>query len=220
MKKTIKKILKEIVFSKERAEKLKSDYNWRYSQNLPTKDDGSNFIGGKIFTFITPERTETIDGKTKTFSGFKYIVEIEEYKYDFFIISFYPKLQPEFHSKQSKLATIGATHSDKYSFRTNEKITLKILSIMIDEIERILSERPNASFAYFGAPDKKTGTDEDIENTKRVRVYNNALGEHFKETHELLSEEKFSGSILINREVKDVHPEIIDYYLDILMSHL
>jgi hypothetical protein len=220
MRDVIRKILREISFSKEGAKKIKSDYNWRYAQNLPTKDDGGNFVGGKIFTFITPERTEMVDGEPKTYSGFKYIVEIEEYKYDFFIISFYPKLQPGFHSRQSKLASMGLEYKDKYSYRTNEKITLKILSIMISEIERILSERPNSSFAYFGAPDRKTGADEDMENTKRVRVYNNALGEHFKSSHELQSEEKFSGSILINRKVKEVHPEIIDYYLDILMSHL
>ena len=53
----------------------------------------------------------------KTYSGFKYIVEIEEYKYDFFIISFYPKLQPGFHSRQSKLASMGLEYRDKYSYR-------------------------------------------------------------------------------------------------------
>jgi hypothetical protein len=220
MKELIRKILNEITFSKERADQLKKDYGWRYSQNLAKKDRSENFVKGKIFTFVTPERTEIVNGEEKTFSGFKYIVEIEEYKYDFFIISFYPKLPPSFHMRQSKLSSWGSEYTDKYSYKTNEKITIKILSLMISEIEKILSEKPNASFAYFGAADKKTGSDEDIENTKRVRIYNNALANHFKSTHELKSEEKFSGSILINKKVKEKYPEIIDYYLDILMSHL
>ena len=87
-------------------------------------------------------------------------------------------------------------------------------------MKKILSEKPYSSFGYFGAPDYKTGEDDDMFNTKRVRVYNGLLNGEFSETHKIVSNPRFSGSVLLNREVLKEYPKFEKYCIDILESHL
>lgn len=111
----------------------------------------------------------------------------------------------------------GQDYKDKYSYRTNENIPIKILGVMVEHIRDIFNKDPYAS---FGAPDIKSDNDEDIFDTQRFRVYNAKLSREFGKTHELVTEREFSGALLINKEVEKEHPEIVDYGLDILQSHL
>jgi hypothetical protein len=46
------------------------------------------------------------------------------------------------------------------------------------------------------------------------------LNKEFGSTHELISEERFSGSLFLNKEVLAEYPEIVDYGRDVLISHL
>jgi hypothetical protein len=213
MRDLIRRILNEVTFSQERAEELKKKFGWRYVQTNRPKG-GAKYKSVRIYTFTTPK-------KFKESAGFKYIVAIEEYDYDYFIISFKPKLNKDFYVKQYRLQSTGSKYYDAYSFLTKENIPLQILSLMISEMKEILKSKPYSSFGYFGAADVKTGNDDlDMFNTKRVRVYNQLLSDEFKQTHKIVSDKRFSGSVLLNREVLDEYPDFEQYCIDILESHL
>jgi hypothetical protein len=151
---------------------------------------------------------------------FKYIVEVEEYNNHFYLVSFYPKLNKDWYDKQLTKKMYGQDYKDKYSYRTNENIPIKILGVMVEHIRDIFNKDPYASFGYFGAPDIKSDNDEDIFDTQRFRVYNTKLSREFGKTHKLVAEREFSGALLINKEVEKQHPEIVNYGLEILKSHL
>ena len=204
MRELIRMVLNEINFSQEYADKLKNKFGWRFVQTTNPRSD-KKYKKLHIYTFKSPK--------------YKYNVHIEEYEYDYYLISFFPKLNKDFYVKQSKLGSAGQKHYDEYTYLTKENIPLKILSLMVSEMKNILSEKPYASFGYFGAPDYKTGEDDDMFNTKRVRVYNGLLLGEFNKTHKIVSDPRFSGSVLINREVLQEYPEFEKYCIDILESH-
>ena len=91
---------------------------------------------------------------------------------------------------------------------------------MMGQMKEILKDKPYASFGYFGAPDIKTGEDDDLFNTKRVRVYNQMIYDTFSDTHKIISDPTFSGSVIINKEVLKEYPYFKKYCLDILETHL
>jgi hypothetical protein len=213
MRDLIRNLLNEIKFSQEKADEHKNKFGWRYVQtNKPRYD--AKYKNVRVYTFHTPK-------KYKETAGFKYIVNIEEYDYDYFIISFHPKLNKDFYVRQARLANANQKYLDQYSFLTRENIPLQILSLMISEMKNIIKEKPFASFGYFGAADVKTGDpNEDMFNTRRVRVYNQLISDEFKETHKVISDPTFSGSVILNREVMSEFPNFEKYCLDILETHL
>jgi hypothetical protein len=205
MRSLIKKILNEIKFSQERAEELKNKFGWRFVQSQRPKS-GKKYEKLHIYTFKTPK--------------YKYNVHIEQYEYDFYLISFFPKLNKDFYAKQSILGAMGREHYDEYSYLTKENIPLQIITLLISEMKEILKEKPYASFGYFGAPNVKTGEDEDLFNTKRVRIYNNIIYNELSNTHKVVSDPTFSGSLILNKEVLEEYPLYEKYCMDILVSHL
>jgi len=205
LKRKIRKILNEIKFSQERADELRDKFGWRYVQSVNPKSD-KVYNKLRIYTFKTPK--------------YKYIVHIEEYDYDYFLISFFPKLNSDFFIKQQKLASMGKKYYDEYSYLTKENIPLKILTLLVSEMKNILNDKPYSSFGYFGAPDYKMGEQTDLFNTKRVRIYNELLNGEFSNTHIVRSLERFSGGLILNKEVLEEYPELETYSEDILKSHL
>jgi len=205
MREKIKELLNEIKFSQERADELKQKFGWRFVQSANPKRD-KKYQKLHIYTFRTPK--------------YKYIVHIEEYEYDYYLISFFPKLNKDFYAKQSILGAMGREHYDEYSYLTKENIPLQIITLLISEMKEILKEKPYASFGYFGAPNIKTGEDEDLFNTKRVRIYNNIIYNELSNTHKVVSDPTFSGSLILNKEVLEEYPLYENYCMDILVSHL
>jgi hypothetical protein len=205
MREKIKELLNEIKFSQERADELKQKFGWRFVQSANPKS-GKSYQKLHIYTFRTPK--------------YKYIVHIEEYEYDYYLISFFPKLNKDFYAKQSILGAMGREHYDEYSYLTKENIPLQIITLLISEMKEILKEKPYASFGYFGAPNVKTGEDEDLFNTKRVRIYNNIIYNELSNTHKVVSDPTFSGSLILNKEVLEEYPLYENYCMDILVSHL
>jgi hypothetical protein len=205
LQKKIKRILNEIKFSQEQADELRDKFGWRYVQTERPKSD-SKYKSLRVYTFHTPK--------------YKYIVHIEEYEYDYFLISFFPKLNTDFYVRQQRLADRGQKFHDKYSYQTKENIPFKIFSLLVSEIKNILKDHPYASVGYFGAPDYKLGEETDLFNTKRVRIYNQLLSDEFNQTHTVKSELEFSGGIVLNREVLNEYPNLEMYCRDILQSHL
>ena len=96
---------------------------------------------------------------------------------------------------------MGREHFDEYSYLTKENIPLQIITLLVSEMKQILNKKPYASFGYFGAPNVKTGEDEDLFNTKRVRIYNNIIYSELSNTHKVISDPTFSGSLILNKEV-------------------
>jgi hypothetical protein len=205
MREKIKELLNEIKFSQERADELKQKFGWRFVQSANPKS-GKSYQKLHIYTFRTPK--------------YKYNVHIEEYEYDYYLISFFPKLNKDFYAKQSILGAMGREHYDEYSYLTKENIPLQIITLLISEMKEILKEKPYASFGYFGAPNVKTGEDEDLFNTKRVRIYNNIIYNELSNTHKVVSDPTFSGSLILNKEVLEEYPSYENYCMDILVSHL
>jgi len=205
MRDLIKTFLNEIKFSQERADELKKKFGWRFVQSDRPKS-GKLYNRKHIFTFKSPK--------------YKYNVYIEEYDYDYFIISFFPKLNKDFFVRQSRLAAAGQEHYDEYTYLTKENIALQVLSLMMSQMKEILKDKPFASFGYFGAPDVKTGDEDDLFNTKRVRVYNKMIKDELSDTHKVISDPTFSGSVIINKEVLDEYPFFENYCLNILETHL
>jgi len=151
---------------------------------------------------------------------FKYIVEVEEYDNHFYLVSFYPKLNKDWYDKQLTRKMYGQDYLDKYSYRTNENIPRRILSVLVEHISDIIKKDPLSSFGYFGAPDIKTDNDKDIFDTQRYRIYNQIMGKEFGSSHRVIGRPEYSGALLINRKVEKEFPEIVDYGLDILQTHL
>jgi hypothetical protein len=195
MKNLIRNILHQYIIES------KEDMGWRDVQTKTGK-------GSKIHTsvFFTKK--------------FKYIVEVEEYDYHFYLVSFYPKLSSEWYYKQFKKKMYGQKYLDKYSYRTNENVPMKILGVLIEHMSDILKKDPLASFGYFGAPDIKSDDDKDIFNTQRFRIYNEIMLRDFGDTHEVIGKIEYSGALIINKKVIEEFPEIIDYGIDVLQSHL
>jgi hypothetical protein len=205
MRTLIKNLLNEIKFSQERADELKDKFGWRFVQSSNPKI-GKSYNKLHVYTFRTPK--------------YKYIVHIEEYEYDYYLISFFPKLNKDFYVKQAKLSAAGQKYYDEYSYLTKENIPLQILTLLISEMKGILKTKPFASFGYFGAPDVKTGEEYDLFNTKRVRIYNQMIENELSQTHKVLSDPTFSGSVIINKEVLEEYPHFEKYCVDVLVSHL
>jgi hypothetical protein len=151
---------------------------------------------------------------------FKYIVEVEEYDNHFYLVSFYPKLDKSWYDKQLTRKSWGQDYRDKYSYRTNENIPRKILAVLVEHIQDIINKDPQASFGYFGAPDTKTDNDDDILNTQRFRIYNTLMLRKFGNTHKIIAKPEYSGALIINKEVMNQYPDIVNYGIDILQSHL
>jgi hypothetical protein len=205
MREKIKELLNEIKFSQERADELKQKFGWRFVQSSNPKSD-KRYQKLHIYTFKTPK--------------YKYIVHIEQYEYDYYLISFFPKLNKDFYVKQSRLGDMGREHYDEYSYLTKENIPLQIITLLVSEMKKILKEKPYSSFGYFGAPNIKTGNDDDLFNTKRVRIYNNIIYNELSETHKVISDPTFSGSLILNKDVLEEFPLYENYCMDILVSHL
>ena len=182
-------------------------------------DESKEDMGWRDVQTKTSDRLKTHTSVFFT-NKFKYIVEVEEYDNHFYLVSFYPKLDKSWYDKQLTRKMYGQNYKDKYSYRTNENVPTKILGVLVEHIQDILVRDPYASFGYFGAPDIKTDNDIDIFDTQRFRVYNHLMSKKFGDTHKVIGKSEYSGALIINKEVENQFPEIVNYGEEILQSHL
>jgi len=213
----IRMILREIFdLTPQQKEDLKKKYDlsFRHKRKGTDKDKYNKLL---TYTF-----------KSKKY---KYIVDVEEYDLDFYVISFYPKLNTDFDIRQARLRDLGRPYHTKYSYQTKEfkigtdeydiRITLEILNLLITLMDDLLKENPSASFGFFGAPNVYTSNEEEnFFNTKRIRIYNEMLRRNFSESHEILTIERFSGGFLVNKQMLESNPELIEYGQKVLQSHV
>lgn len=106
-----------------------------------------------IYTFDTPKC--------------RYIVEVEHYAHNFYIIKYYPKKYRHY----------------KYRFNllTSEYVGYSIIATCLRVIEDILKGGPTANFGFVGSPTviPEMNWKEGQSNTKRFRVYKYAFESYF-----------------------------------------
>lgn len=213
----IRTILREIFdLNPEQKQELKKKYrlSFRHKSKGTEKDKYNQVLK---YTFMSKK--------------YKYVVDVEEYDLDFYVISFYPKLNLDFDIKQAKLRDLGRPYHTKYSYQTKEykigkkeydiRITIEILNLLITLMDDLFKENPKASFGFFGAPNVYTSNEEEnFFNTKRIRIYNEMLRRNFSNTHDVLTIERFSGGFLVNKDMLETNPELIEYGQTVLQSHV
>lgn len=184
MRDIIKRLLNEIKYTKD-PELLKKQYGYRPVQTTKGR-------AGELYK----ERDIDVFFSDK----YKYHVHVDKFDNHLYLVAFFPHLDSSFFEKQEKLSQRGREYHDKYTYQTKENIFYDVMTIMMDKCETILKNDSLASFSYMGAPDIITNKESDLENTKRFRVYNKLMIDHFKDTHTLDGDPKYSITVLINKK--------------------
>lgn len=123
-----------------------------------------------------------------------YLVEVEVYSYDVYIVKYYLKKH-----KHNPL---------KYNILTKENRSSKIISTCIRIMVEIHSKNPLASFGFIGANiiNKETGYEEPKKITKRFRVYRLAMYALFgTETFTHYADIEHSAYLMISNKVKSLN---------------
>lgn len=213
----IRELLREIFeLNSKKKEELKNKFNLSFRHKKK---------GGSL------DKYNTILKYTFKTKKYKYIIDVEIYDLDLYLVSFYPKLNTDFELKQEKLRSLGRPYHTKYSYQTKEfdigdnkydiRKTIELLNLLMTLMDDLLIENPNASFAFFGAPNEySSNEEEDFFNTKRIRIYNEMLKRNFNNTHNVLSFEEYSGGLLLNRKMLELHPELRGYSKQVLEYHV
>jgi hypothetical protein len=126
-------------------------------------------------------------------SGNYYLVEVEVYSYEIYIIKYYLK-----KNKSNPL---------RYNLLTNEQKCAKVISTCIRIMLSIYNENPSASFGFLGAHIVKTDINyiEAKNVTKRFRVYRDAIVRLFGlETFTHHRDFEHSTYLMISNKNKDV----------------
>jgi hypothetical protein len=173
-------------------------FNFQYRTKRPSYHKSDILIYTHIYVFHTPRANSR--GK-----GDKYVVNIEEYKNNVFIMKFFKQK----HSDSNK----------RYSILTNEFIARKIIMTCVNIGIEMLQKNNLASFGFLGMPtleEIKRPTNKTL-NTKRYRVYQKFASFFFKEENfEHNYDVKTSAYFMLNRnsirENKNIKHEILNMF--------
>ncbi|MFT6963470.1 MAG: hypothetical protein ACJAWV_003207 [Flammeovirgaceae bacterium] len=134
------------------------------------------------FSSIRGKSEETEKSDTLEKRELKMIIRIEEFEHSVCAIKFYPKSYQD--------------SPNKFSVRTNQNDTTRVLASCINAMTMHLKQNPYASFCFVGESD----SDEEKVNTQRFRVYKNLMENVFSQTDfQHLTSKKYSSYILRNR---------------------
>lgn len=128
----------------------------------------------------------------KTHKNNTYIVDVEKYKENVYIIKYYLKN----HSLSE----------NKYSLRTNENIAHKIFGTCLEIAQYLLEKDKKASFGYIGVND----ITESKVNTKRYRIYKKISESFFNPDNFVhYQNDKNSLYLILNKYNKNINEEYI-----------
>lgn len=133
----------------------------------------------------------------------QYIIQVEQYEYHVFGVKFFLK-----------------DHRDsprKYNLLTGINDPFRVLGTIVRGMKVFEKKFPGASFAFFGA--ELEG--EEIENTKRFRVYRPIMENFFPSKlyeHQIILEESFY--LMLNIAYRDQNPELYPYVVDTFKAML
>ncbi|MDE1191136.1 MAG: hypothetical protein PW786_03230 [Arachidicoccus sp.] len=129
----------------------------------------------------------------------RYIVIVEEYRYNVFVPKFYPS-----RFKNNK---------NRFNILTNDFITGRIIRTVMNIMLDLLKQFPTSSFAWIGVPTNTTNKKESTAYTQRFRIYKRVVINFFnKENWFHYEDYRTSGYILVNKCNTD-----IESYLNSIM---
>lgn len=130
---------------------------------------------------------------------YTYIVDVELFKYQIFIIKFYLKEQ--------------ALSDNRFSYRTHEGVAAEVLGTCLHIASELYKAYPLASFGFVGGND----VGENKENNKRYRIYKN-ISLHFfspdKFNH--FRDDKNSLYLMFNKFNIDINQQVV---MDEIIEH-
>lgn len=167
---------------------MKLDF-YEYRKATCIKGSHDTYLQNHIYSFKTSKKKS-------------YIVNVEEYLHDVFILKFHTK------------ATTWS--KKKYTLLTNDHEARKIIFTCIQIGLEIYNSKPTASFGFIGAPTKNEIKRKHIlEKTKRFRVYRKFATFFFSPNNFLHSaNERYSSYLLINRQKINHDPDITNKIID------
>jgi len=149
-------------------------YPFRKSSVIPKRGDPA-LKATHIYTFTTRKKT-------------RYIVNVDEYKLDVYIVKFFVKS----HSSSKS----------RYSLLTNERDARKIIYTCVEIGNSIYSNNNIASFGFVGSPiSEEKRRENKLFNTKRFRVYKYfALFFFSPDNFEHTTNMNYSSYLLVNKK--------------------
>ena len=141
-----------------------------------------------------------------TFYGKKnlcYIVEAEEFHYDFFILGFYLE-------RDENKGT-----NEKYGLRSYLYDTSRVLATCVQIMKQLYQKNSKSSFGFIGTPSVDDQKDLDLANTKRYRVYSQLMANVVSpDSFQHYADKERSMYLLINRsQSKELLREMTEFLL-------
>jgi hypothetical protein len=158
-----------------------TSFEFSFIQRKPTSDPDIPFE--LIFQFRTNHR--------------RYIVIVEEYRFDIFIVKFYPATKKN--------------DDNRFQVVLNDYEFAPIIRTCINIMLEFLKKNPLASFGYIGANSIIDGFEEAKSLTQRFRIYDYVMGIFLNTENFLrLYSEKNSGALLLNLKNENIDKLIED----------
>jgi hypothetical protein len=158
-----------------------TSFEFSFIQRKPTSDPDIPFE--LIFQFRTNHR--------------RYIVIVEEYRFDIFIVKFYPATKKN--------------DDNRFQVVLNDYEFAPIIRTCINIMLEFLKKNPLASFGYIGANSIIDGFEEAKSLTQRFRIYDYVMGIFLNTENFLrLYSEKNSGALLLNLKNENID-KLIEY---------
>ena len=136
----------------------------------------------------------------------QYIVNVEQYQYDIFIVKFH--LADHSNSKW------------RYCYLTKQGDARRIIFTCVEIGLEIYSKFPNASFGFIGNPTKKEIKIRKFDNTKRYKAYQNFAKFFFDpNVFEHIYNNEKSTYILLNRKKKEDTKDLLKSIIKMFETH-
>ena len=128
----------------------------------------------------------------RTEQNTRYLVEVEHYLHDFYVVQYY--------------TTKYKNHPKKFQILTNEHNCRKIVGTCVRIMYSIWEKNPTASFGFIGANtyDPETGNEEPVNNTQRWKIYKHAMEQNFGPETFAHGAQSFNSRYVMLNKKKDV----------------
>ena len=147
-----------------------------------------------------------------------YLVLVEEYVNQLFVVKFYLKAHQHSKNKYKELICKldSCQEHKKDSVPRNSR---KIIFTCMEVCRQLSEQYPLHSFAFIGCP--KLGTDETYENNQRFRIYGKiALTFVSNDNFRHYEDKKYSVFILINQANLKENVNLFNLYQSMYMKHI
>lgn len=136
----------------------------------------------------------------------QYIVTVEEYEYDMYVIKFHKKLD--------------SNRKFRYNLLTNEFRARKILNTCINIGIAFYQRNPLASFGFIGAPTIDEIESNKFDHTKRFNLYDKFARLHFNPDHfDHTVNVQRSAYLLMNKKKREQEPDLLHKIGEMFLKH-